>query len=186
MLHKTPSWSKKKQTSTLAIYGETGRFPLEIRQKELQIRFWLRLINLNHNNPLHKVYRHMAKLSNDGLYTWCNHIRNVLNSAGQGNLWDDHMSNTSHNVIRERLSKFGDTLRAQYKIYWEKEINNITKNPILRTYRIFKSNFCMENYLLCIKNKQHRKALAYSLGTCHYYHRGKMSAMTLSPKKGKK
>ena len=42
----------KTQTSDLAVYGETARYPLELRQIELQIRYWTRLISLDKSSPL--------------------------------------------------------------------------------------------------------------------------------------
>ena len=49
----------KKQTSTLTVYGQCGRYPLEIRQKELFIKFWCRLLGLQPENPLQIVYKEL-------------------------------------------------------------------------------------------------------------------------------
>ena len=37
----------KIQTSNLAVYGETGRFPIELRQKEMTIKYWCRIVTLD-------------------------------------------------------------------------------------------------------------------------------------------
>ena len=52
----------KPQTSTLAVYGECGRFPLELRQKELTLKYWRRLLKLPIDNPLHIVYKKLIQL----------------------------------------------------------------------------------------------------------------------------
>ena len=54
----------KPQTSTLAVYGECGRFPLELRQKELTLKYWCRLLKLPVDNQLHIVYKKLIQLHN--------------------------------------------------------------------------------------------------------------------------
>ena len=39
-----------------------------------------------------------------------------------------------------------------YKIAWREEVQNIDKNPILRNYKTYKSEFGMEPYLYLISN----------------------------------
>ena len=115
---------------------------------------------MNQDNPLYIVYKHIVELTKSGSFTWCNHVRNILNSAGLNSLWIDHINYVSPNLIRNQLSNFGDTLRTKYKIEWENEINNPIKNPILRTYRLFKNTHSMEKYLLCTRDKRYRNALS--------------------------
>ena len=57
----------RKQTPTLAVYGETGRFPLHIRQLTRLINYWIKLEKLPSNNMLTK----------------CLIIQKQLNSSGQ-------------------------------------------------------------------------------------------------------
>ena len=47
----------KQQTKTLSLYGECGRYPLELRQKELIVKYWCRLLKLPTDNPLQIVYK---------------------------------------------------------------------------------------------------------------------------------
>ena len=46
----------KVQTSNLAIFGETGRYPLFVRQEKLVLGYWVKLITLSPTNPLRIVY----------------------------------------------------------------------------------------------------------------------------------
>ena len=50
------AWGVKSQASNLAIYGETGCYPLKVRQETLVIGYWLKLMTLPANNPLKLVY----------------------------------------------------------------------------------------------------------------------------------
>ena len=44
-------------------------------------------------------------------------------------------------------------------IDWLRELNGLSPNCKLRTYRIFKTDFCLEPHLLCIQNKKHQRAM---------------------------
>ncbi len=50
MLHVKPS------SSTMAIYGEFGRFPLIIKQKCQLIKYWKRILTMNENSIIKKAY----------------------------------------------------------------------------------------------------------------------------------
>ena len=41
----------KRQTSTLAVHGETGRYPLYVRQNQILLRYWCRLLTLHSEKP---------------------------------------------------------------------------------------------------------------------------------------
>ena len=45
------------------------------------------------------------------------------------------------------------------KIAWREEVQNIDKNPILRNYKTYKSEFGIEPYLYLISNLRYRNAL---------------------------
>ena len=44
-------------------------------------------------------------------------------------------------------------------IDWLSEFNGLYPNGKLRTYRIFKMDFCLEPHLLCIQHKKHQRAM---------------------------
>ena len=77
----------KEQTSNLAVYGETGRFPLQLRQMELQLRYWCRLATMEPENPLPHVYNELLKLHRCGNKTWCDNIVKTLDSIGLTDAW---------------------------------------------------------------------------------------------------
>ena len=56
----------KVQTSNLAIFGETGRYPLFVRQEKLVLGHWVKLMILSPTNPLLIVNDELYRLSTTG------------------------------------------------------------------------------------------------------------------------
>ena len=61
----------KVQTSNLAVFGKTGRYPLIVKQEKLVLGYWLKLMTIFTTNPLRIVYDKLYRLSNAGHLTWC-------------------------------------------------------------------------------------------------------------------
>jgi len=73
----------RKQTPSLAVYGETGRFPLHVRQKIRMVNYWIRLERAPDDSLLKKclnlqkgIYRNAVNGNN-----WFNKVCHVLNSC---------------------------------------------------------------------------------------------------------
>ena len=60
----------RKQTPTLAVYTETGRFPLMIRQKINMIKYWGRLMSLPSYDILNKCLKIQEFLHMKGQTNW--------------------------------------------------------------------------------------------------------------------
>ena len=148
----------KNQTSNLAVYGETGRFPLQLRKIELQIRYWFRLATMKSENPLYHVYNELLKLHRFGNKTWCDNIVRSLDSIGFTNVWSLYKDGATFEQISPMLPNMKRCLENLYKQTWSHEINDSSNNPVLRTYRLFKSDHNFESYLLC-RNYRIRKYL---------------------------
>ena len=54
----------------MAVYGETGRYPLLVRQKILLIKYWLRLVNFESTGTLSKAYKHLINSHMNGERNW--------------------------------------------------------------------------------------------------------------------
>ena len=59
--------------------------------------------------------------------------------------------------LRKMLTSWNCSLRKKidgfYSRSWLREISNLEKHPILRTYTVFKEKLCLENYMSCISMK---------------------------------
>ena len=148
----------KLQTSTLAVYGECGRFPLELRQKELTLKYWRRLLKLPIDNPLHIVYKKLIQLHTLNR-NWCSVVFDILRSLGFENLLE---AEADLNVadIDGFNRKLKLSLQNSYADYWRNEIRNINEHPILRTYSLFKTAHISESYLSINMDTTYKKCIA--------------------------
>ena len=78
----------RKQTPTPAIYNDTGRFPLIIRQHIKAVKYWCRLLDLSQNHPVRNAYNMLLELDVTGFTNWCSRIRSVLGQTGLDQAWE--------------------------------------------------------------------------------------------------
>ena len=129
-----------QSATNLAIYGELGRFPLEIRRNAIIIKFWLRLATNWDISPLLKeAYLLLSSLPS--AKSWLSQIKNLLDRTGFGNAWMNPSSVDPTGFI----SDFSQRCEDQYRQSWESELN--ASSGKLRTYRLFKKEFSCEAYL---------------------------------------
>ena len=72
----------RKQTH--AIYGDTGRPPLIIRQHIIAVKYWCRILDLSQNHPVRNAHNMLLELDGTGFTNWCSRIWSVLELAGRG------------------------------------------------------------------------------------------------------
>ena len=68
----------KQQTTSVIIYGDTGRYPLFLKQQILALTYWIRSISLPKSCYLGIVYSSLASYDFIGETNWCSHIRTLL------------------------------------------------------------------------------------------------------------
>ena len=108
----------RKQTPTPAIYGDTGRFPLIIRQHIKAVKYWCRILELSQNHPVRNAYNMLLELDGTGFTNWCSRIRSVLELTGLDQAWEtQHIGNTNKfmlsfkdSIVREYLHSGGDKI----------------------------------------------------------------------------
>ena len=149
----------KRQTSNLAVYGETGRYPLEIRQIELFLKYWLRIISLDNSDPLFKIYKELLKLYKLKHKNWVGTLSGVLEKIDHAELLERELP-LKQNDVDTIASTLKTTIQSRYQAHWVNEINDNSKNPILRTYKLFKLSHHMENYISCKLDNKYKKAIA--------------------------
>ena len=79
----------KISTTTLAVFGETGRFPLILQHKESILKYWFRLLSLPQDTLLRNVYVELMYTESCGQRSWCQIVRDTLNEYQMANLWGD-------------------------------------------------------------------------------------------------
>ena len=136
----------KPQTSTLAVYGEYGRIPLELRQKEVPLKYRCRLLKLPIDNTLHIIYKKLIQLHTLNRNS-CSVVFDMSSALGSENLLEAQADVNVADIDRFNC-KLKISLRNSYADYWRNEIRNINKHPILRTYSLFKKTVHIsESYL---------------------------------------
>ena len=129
----------RKQTPTLAVYAETGRFPLHMRQKMAVLNYWTKLEELPEYDILNKCLKIQKSLTVENKNSWFNKVKHIITEASILN-WHNFKPN-------ELVAKIKLVLYDKEKSHILGDINDSCKQPKLRTYKTFKTTFCFEPYL---------------------------------------
>ena len=140
----------KQQTTSVTIYGDTGRYPLFLKQQILALDYWIRLISLPRSCYLRIVYNSLASLDFIGETNWCSHIRSLLFRTNHRDVWEDYRVENANRLIKQVKSCLINT----YKVDWS------IKAIKLRTYIKFKFEHSLEEYLFYIPDTKWMKALS--------------------------
>ena len=160
----------KTQSSNLIVYGDTGRFPLLLRQQDTVLKYWDRLRKMNKSTPLYKVYSDLRELHNMGHKTWYTRLVEIFNSFECINLNSDGdpIDSSTDEPIK---SIYLITKELRYKHFindYFHRINDTTLNPLLRTYKRFKTSPRCEPYLLVPLNHKYRRAICQLRASSHH------------------
>ena len=143
----------KRSSCTPALYADCGRFPIIIKQKCQIIQYWHRLLNLPENHILSYAYRSQLKLHRLGYDNWCKHVKDILLAIDMKQVWEQQSIDQSILfMIKEKL--YHDFMNTTLE-----NIKNPDLHPKLRTYKLFKQEYKLENYLTQLKDLQYIKAL---------------------------
>jgi hypothetical protein len=88
----------KVSTPNFMVYGELGRYPLEIDIKVRMISYWCKLIQGKQSKVSTIAYK-LLNFQNCKISAWINHIHKILNDSGMSFIW------TSQNCISEKWLK---------------------------------------------------------------------------------
>ena len=151
----------RKQTPTPAIYGDTGRFPLIIRQHIKAVKYWCRILKLSQSHPVRNAYNMLLELDGIGFTNWCSRIRSVLERAGLDQIWE------SQNIgdTNKFMLLFKESIVRIFTQQWRKYIESSSK---LRTYALVKKYFCVEPYILHTRGKHLITSMARYRMSSHY------------------
>jgi len=135
------------KTPTLAVYGETGRFPLHVRQQMRVINYWLKLEKRSDNSLIKMCLNFQKNIPTQS--SWFGKIKMILhNNCIQLCELDSTSSiNAFSKEVKVKLyQKYHDDLIS--------EINDSVKQPKLRTYKLIKTDIRIEPYLLINVSKK--------------------------------
>ncbi len=155
----------RQQTSTLAVYGDLGRYPLKVRIQGNVLKYLHRLHNSPEDSVINKIVKMLQKYNDQGKSNWLTKAEKVFNNfhACSGMHMEMFVSKSEMTV----KSFIKSTLQKQYESQWKSLICDMDKQPKLRTYCTFKTNLSLEPYLNIIIPKQ-RLAIARFRCSAHF------------------
>ena len=133
-------------TPNVAINGECGWLPSDIRRKVEMVRLWNRLVTMPDNRLTKKVFLWDKDLSSKN---WSSEIKRLLADIGLSEYFDLYMP-VDLNTVKNNLYD-------AHCIKWKNDIVNVSK---LKTLHLCKGHCGEEPYLSKVTNRQHRSVLA--------------------------
>ena len=138
----------KSSTPSYMIYGELGRYPLEIYIKSRIISFWAKLLS-GKELKLSKIMYNLCycmSIKNVEHFTWLDNVKKILNECGFAYIWNTQTF-VDPNWLRLTIIR---NLQDQFEQYWHSLLDNASKAI---NYRLFKDYFGMEVYFDILDNK---------------------------------
>ena len=136
--------SVNKCTYNNMVYGELGVLPLKVHVKCRALCFWARLITdqkCKLSSLIYKLFYCMLELN---IYEskWILYIKDSMIDCGFPGVWNAQHIPNSFECFKEVIKR---RLEDQFIQKWSEELFNSGK---CTNYRIFKTNFILEKYLL--------------------------------------
>ena len=142
----------KSSTCNIAVYCETGRYPIQIRHKLRLLKYWCRLTRLDDNKVVKTIFLYLKSLSQQGFKTWASKLYSLLESHNLEHVYEmDSISKEYENVIVNQVK------HELYSEFEKKCILQLYEYSSMRTYRTFKVQFGNEFYLEHVKDFKLRK-----------------------------
>jgi hypothetical protein len=140
----------KSSTSNIITYGECGEVALSQYIYQSSACFLNRIHHKPSTSLVGRVYKELVKFHQLGFNTWVTNSYKTMNMLGLH--FDSDFNKFKRHCKHMVKNKFIEK--------WVDEINNIDKNPILRTYMNIKFSFRLEPYLSLVKNSKYRNAIS--------------------------
>ena len=139
----------KTSTPNFMVYGELGRYPIDIDIKVRMISYWTKLILGNQSKISSLSYKllYIRDFQNKNVTcAWLNRIRCILNDCGMSYIWN------TQNCISDKWLKLvvKNNLVDQFKQTWTSMIEHSSKGD---NYKLFKHDLKFEDYLDVLDDK---------------------------------
>ena len=136
-----------KFTSKSIVYCETGTKKLEVKVYFRMISFWGRLSSDRSKKISTMIYNLTKQMHVNGNaeFKWLSHIKSMLDNLGLSYIWRmDGITQQTLRTVKQRLSD-----EHTQKLY-----SDVSENPLCVSYRIFKNDANLEEYLYKLNNKE--------------------------------
>jgi hypothetical protein len=152
-----------KMTTREVIQGELGWSKVRSRRIFLRLNFWYKIINMNQDRLIYKIYRARRKELIAGGYkdkkNWCYWTWKFLQNLHLEHLWK------SEKLSSEKIN-FSNLVKKLIKIKEESEWRDqIEKKPKLRLYKKLKNKLVLEDYVFELDREERRHLTMLRGGT---------------------
>ena len=147
----------KSTTSNVIVVGECGQLPPSVYCHINALCYLKRFSALPDTKIAKQVYNELDKLHQCGVKTWVTKARELAEQ------YEVDISSNIYNF--KKYCKI--TISNCYKHRWLFEVTNLSRNPILRTYSMFKTEFRFEKYLEAITDCRYRTAMTKLRSSSH-------------------
>ena len=131
------------------VYGEMGRFPMDIVIKLRMVMFWNSLID-NSGKLSSILYKLMLKIheSSQADFKWIKYIKSIFDEIGLSFIWNDQIhikKDLLKSIVKQKL--FDQFIQTWFSL----SMNNSTRAEF---YGSFKNEFKLEPYLLRLNKSE--------------------------------
>ena len=153
----------KTSTSTLAIYAELGRYPLQISRYIRIVKYWLKLYQEKSHNCILRTLTldQRSRAERDvNIVNWSSKVRDILQNAGFREIWlypESVNANVFVPLLRQRL-------RDMYICTWQESIKYYSSLSLFRQFKII---FERSSYLDILTFPKYRNIISKLRLTSH-------------------
>ena len=149
----------KNGTPNCMLYGELGRYPIDIIIKCRLIAYWHKLVTGNINKMAHSMYETLLNLYRNDTFKcdWLSFVHRTLNECGMSDVWITQGAFIGHNQLKDSLKL---RLKDQFEQKWSSEINANSKCIL---YRAFKTKLEFEKYLVQVDGNYRKMLIKFRL-----------------------
>ena len=152
----------KKTTPTCMIYGELGKYPVTLYAKSRMLCFWYSLcLNSRENSEVFAniLLRLNYKMNESNTNVpWLTSVHNLLDRLGLTYIHRNHAACTL--TLPRFKSLVMQRLKDIYLQYWHEQVQT---NEVCLNYRIFKTDFTHEKYLLALPYSLRQNLIRFRL-----------------------
>lgn len=131
----------KKSVTSMMVYFELGRKPLQLDRNYRMLKYWIKLKNSD-NCILSNIYQDMVNECETQLasYCWLSYIKQLINNLGFGYIWNCKEQFNEHLFLHEVKQRLTDMFIQEGHGYFE-------NSPKCTMYKHLCYNFEVQEYL---------------------------------------
>ena len=145
-----------EKTPNTLVYGETGRYSINIDVTLSYIKYWLKVMKLPISRfprqVLALLYRTLDQIDAKSKQNWLTKVRDCLKDNGFSDVWEAGEVYNEDAFLRILKNKLIET----FKLNW---MSKLRSSDRFATYRLFKTEFGQELYLDDLTIKKFRDCL---------------------------